>query len=69
MEVINRKTVEFEDFGRFRIESRKFTKQYYEIYQARLSLLKQKIEERSKEKWSNLHLFLNFCTFLEKIAT
>ncbi|XP_001607856.1 DNA polymerase delta small subunit isoform X1 [Nasonia vitripennis] len=52
MEQIERKSAEFEDFGRFQIESRSFSRQFSGIYKARLSSLKAKVLKRARAKWS-----------------
>ena len=52
MAKIDRRDAEFEDFGRFHIQSRSFCKQFCGIYKARLASLKGKVLKRGKEKWS-----------------
>jgi hypothetical protein len=52
MAQFERKSVEFVDFGKFRVESRNFSKQFCGIYQARLTSLKANVINRAKFKWS-----------------
>lgn len=52
MAQIERKKADFEDFQRFEIQSRSFSKQFCGIYKARLASLKSKVLKRAKLKWS-----------------
>ncbi|XP_011498026.1 PREDICTED: DNA polymerase delta subunit 2-like isoform X2 [Ceratosolen solmsi marchali] len=53
MAQFERKSVEFEDFGKFLIQSKNFSRQFCGIYQARLASLKAKVSDRAKLKWNN----------------
>lgn len=52
MAQIERKNADFEDFQRFQIKSRSFSRQFCGIYKARLASLKTKVLKRAKLKWS-----------------
>nr|XP_012137743.1 PREDICTED: DNA polymerase delta small subunit-like isoform X2 [Megachile rotundata] len=49
--VHRRKSVEFQDFEKFKILSKNFTKQYCNIYNARLTALKDHLLQQAKIKW------------------
>ncbi|XP_014203660.1 DNA polymerase delta small subunit-like [Copidosoma floridanum] len=53
MAEIDRKKAEFEDFERFKVDSKNFSQQFCGIYKARLSLLKPEALKCAKAKWKN----------------
>ena len=49
--VVKRREIQFNDFERFRIGAKNFGKQFCDIYNARLTALRDTVVARAKEKW------------------
>lgn len=55
---LKRQNIEINDFGRFKIGSKNYHKQFCGVYVARLAALKDSIVATAKIKWGKEFLFL-----------
>lgn len=58
--VQERKCIEFEDFKRFKLsKGKRYDKQYFNIYNARLNALRDALTKNALSKWGNNTILIN----------